>query len=402
MKTTRRLLVIALFLAGVASAQTQFTFWHSMEGAQESIGRLVSGFNSSQSDYRVTAEYVGGYPEAQTRLAAAFGTQSAPVLFQAEVGYWPQLVADGALHDLSDLVAELDPEFIADFYPGLWGYGELDGGRYGLPWNSSTPVMYVNLDALERAGVAVPTTWDEFVAAAAELTSRQAQGVAFVGDSWLFEMIVLSMGGRVVNDDGSPNLDSAESVRAMTMLRDLVRAGHLTYYSNTESTAAILTFVRTRALMTFASIANWPDVRRFSIGFRIAAQPVPGADGAAVPLGGAQLSVLRTATEEQRQAAFAFWQYLMEPENLALWVEDSFYIPVRRAALPLLEEFYAEDPNRGAALAQLELAVPRPRVPAVNTWRGLLDDALDLVLRGGQDPVSVLENAQRQAEDSVR
>jgi sn-glycerol 3-phosphate transport system substrate-binding protein len=65
----------------------------------------------------------------------------------------------------------------------------------------------------------------------------------------------------------------------------------------------------------------------------------------------------------------------MEPENLADWIEDSYYIPVRRAALPLLEDFYAEDPNRAAALAQLEVAVPRPRVPQFNAWRGLLDDA---------------------------
>lgn len=398
MKHCFKLLLGAAMLVGSpALAQTTVTFWHSMEGAETSITELVSSFNDSQDEYRVVAEYVGGYPEAQTRLAAAFGTQSAPVMFQAEVGYWPQLVADGALHDLSDLMVELAPEFIDDFYPGLLGYGELDGGRYGLPWNSSTPVMYVNMDAFERAGVDVPTSWDEFAAAASELTSRQAQGASFVGDSWLFEMIVLSMGGRLALDDGTPTMNSPEALAALTMLRDLQAEGSLVYYSNTESTAAILTFVRTRALMTFASIANWPDVRRFSIGFQIAAQPVPAADDGVVPLGGAQLTVLRTASEDERQGAFAFWQHLMEPDNLRLWVEDSFYIPVRRAALPLLEDFYAEDPNRGAALGQLEMAIPRPRTAQVNAWRSMIDDTLELVMRGGQDPAQALEQLQQRA-----
>lgn len=391
------LLSTAILLGGCVFAQTTVPFWHSMEGAETSINELVGTFNQSQSEYTVVAEYVGGYPEAQTRLAAAFGTQAAPVLFQAEVGYWPQLVSDGALHDLSDLMAELDPGFLADFYPGLLGYGEIDGGRYGLPWNSSTPVMYVNLDALQQAGVEVPTSWDEFAAAARQLTTRQAQGAAFVGDSWLLEMIILSLGGRIVLDDGTPNLDSPEALEALTMLRDLQADGSLVYYSNTESTAAILTFVRTRTLMTFASIANWPDVRRFSIGFQIAAQPVPAAEDGVVPLGGAQLAVLRTASEEQRRGAFAFWQYLMEPDNLRIWVEDSFYIPVRRAALPLLEDFYAEDPNRGAALSQLEMAIPRPRVPQVNAWRSMIDDTLELVLRGGQDPAQALDDLQQRA-----
>lgn len=388
---------LLLALSGIAMAQTTITFWHSMGGAEEAVTDLAAAFNASQNEYFIDAQYVGGYPEAQTRLVAAFGTSGAPALFQAEVGYWPRLVADGALQDLSEEVAGLDQEFIDDFYPGLWAYGELNGGRYGLPWNSSTPVMYYNVDALERAGLEPPATWEEFAHAARQLTTRQAQGAAFVGDSWLFEMMVLSRGGQLVLEDGTPNFESEEALAALTMLRDLAGDGALAYYANTESTAAILTFVRTRALMTFASIANWPDVRRFSIGFTIAAHPVPAVEGASLPLGGAQLGVLRSASQEERAGAFAFWRFLMEPDNLAEWVRASYYIPVRRAALPLLEDFYAEDPNRGAALQQLEAAVPRPRVADFNAWRGVLDDMLDRTLRGGADPAAALAEAQRRA-----
>lgn len=389
--------LVLLLAAGAAQAQTTVTFWHSMESGEEAIQELVARFNSSQSQYRVEAQYVGSYVDAQTRLAAAFGTSAAPTMFQSEIAAFPQYVADGALHDLSDLFAELPEEFLADFYPGLLAYGELGDGRYGLPWNSSTPVMYYNADALRQAGVEPPTDWDSFVAAAAELTSRQARGVVFVGDSWLFEMIVRTMGGQLVLDDGTPNFDSSEAVAALTMLRDMQRAGHLEFYGSNEATAAILSFVRTRALMTFASIANWPDVRRFSIGFQIAAAPVPMTEGGNVPLGGAQLIVLRSASEAERQGAFEFWLHLMEAENLAYWVEDAFYIPVRRAALPLLDDFYAADPNRAAALSQLELAVPRPRVPQFNSWRSLIDGALERVLRGNQSPEQALAEAQRQA-----
>jgi len=219
----------------------------------------------------------------------------------------------------------------------------------------------------------------------------------FVGDSWLFEMMVLSRGGALAHPDGSPNLDGPEAIAALTMLRELVRGRQMAFYGASESTPAILTFVRTRSLMTFASIANWPDVRRFSVGFDLAAAPVPIAEGGRVPLGGAQLTVLRGASDAERRAAFAFWRFLVEPQNLADWVEASYYIPVRRAALPLLDAFYAEDPNRAAALAQLELAVPRPRVASFDAWRGLLDDALERALRGNQSPEAALAEAQRRA-----
>src|SRR5690625_145692 len=247
---------LLLALSGFAMAQTTVTFWHSMGGAEEAVTDLAAAFNASQNEYFIDAQYVGGYPEAQTRLVAAFGTPGAPALYQAEVGYWPRLVADGALQDLSEEVAGLDQEFIDDFYPGLWVYGELNGGRYGLPWNSSTPVMYYNVDARARAGLEAPATWAEIAHAARQLTTRQAQGAAFVGDSWLFEMMVLSRGGQLVLEDGTPNFESEEALAALTMLRDLAGDGALAYYANTESTAAILTFVRTGALLMFGSISH--------------------------------------------------------------------------------------------------------------------------------------------------
>jgi len=384
-------------LAQRALAQTTITFWHSMGAVEETVDALAEAFNASQDDYRVVARMVGSYADAQTRLVAAFGTVDEPVLFQAEIGFFPQLVGDGAVQDLQPLVDALPEAFVADFYDGLWAYGEMDGGRFGLPWNSSTPVMYWNADALRRAGLTPPTTWETFAEAATELTSRQAQGAMFVGDSWLFEMMVLSLGGNLVLPDGSPDFESAAALEALTLLQQLVRSGDLAFYDAGESTTAILTFIRTRTLMTFASIANWPDVRRFSVAFDVAAGPVPMREGGRVPLGGAQLVVMRNASEQERAGAFAFWRFLMEPEHLASWIEASYYIPVRRAALPLLEDFYAADPNRAAALTQLELAIPRPRLRAFSSWQRLLDDALERSLRGTVPPAEALAEAQRRA-----
>ncbi|HLR47395.1 MAG TPA: extracellular solute-binding protein, partial [Deinococcales bacterium] len=178
--------------------------------------------------------------------------------------------------------------------------------------------------------------------------------------------------------------------------------GSLVFFPESETTAAILTFVRTRTHMIMASIANWPEVKRFSIGFDIAAAPLPLADGGTVPLGGSLLTVLNSATPEERAGAFAFWEFLMEPDNVRYWVEESFYIPVRRAALPLLEDFYAEDPNRAAALGQLELAVPRPRTGDVTGMRRALLDAVELVLQGGRPVEESLEEAQREAAELSR
>jgi sn-glycerol 3-phosphate transport system substrate-binding protein len=391
------LMLFAALIGSLANAQTTVTFWHSMDSGEEAIAQLVADFNASQTEVRVEAVYVGAYNEAQTRLVAAFGSDAAPVIFQAEIGFFPRLVSDGAVQDLSDLVAELPSDMVDDFYPGLWSYGAMEGGYYGLPWNASTPVMYYNRNALTQAGLDVPSDWASFAETARALTSRAAQGSMLVGDSWLFEMMVLTRGGRLMLEDGTPNLNSPEAIEALSMLRDLVRSRDMAFFGANESTPAILAFVRTRSLMTFASIANWPEVRRFSIGFDLGAAPVPMEPGGSVPLGGALLTVLNSASEAERQGAFRFWTFLVEPENLATWIEAAYYIPVRRSVIPLLEGFYAEDPNRAAALSQLENAIPRPQIPEFNAWRRLLDDALERTLRGTQSPEASLGEAQRRA-----
>jgi len=396
----RTLTLSLCLLLGVSSqgfAQTEITFWHSMDSALETVDALVARFNASQDEVRVDARFVGAYAEGQTRLLGAFGSPDEPVLFQAEIGFFPRLVAEGATQDLRDLERQLPAELVEDFVPGLWAYGDIDGGRHGLPWGSSTPVMYWNVDALRRAGLEPPTTWEEFEATVDALTSRQSQGVVFVGDSWLFEMMVLSLGGRLVDDDGVPTLDTPEALQALTLLDELEARGSLAFFGASESTPAILGFVRTRSLMAFASIANWPDIRRFSVAFDVTAGPVPMAPGGVIPLGGAQLVVMKNASDEEREAAFTFWRWLMEPEQVTEWVEGSYYIPVRRAAVPLLENFYAEDPGRAAALEQYDMAIPRPRIPEFDAIRGILDQMMERVLRGRTSPGDALADAQAQA-----
>lgn len=395
--------VLSIALAsGAAWARTDIVFWHSMESVQEEVQALADAYNASQETYRVVPRYVGSYLEAVTRLIAALGSSDVPALFQAEIGAFPRLVEDGVFADLSDLADTLPAELVDDIYPGLWTYGEFAGGRYGLPWNYSTPVLFFNADALEAEGLAPPTDWATFEAVIDRLTDRRGQGLAFVGDSWLFEMMVRSLGGSLVDDDGAPTFDSPEAVEALSTLQRWQRERWMAFYGADESTAAILTFVRTRTRMAFASISNWPDVRRFSVAFRLSAVPVPLADGGRMPLGGAQLSVLSNASAEERRGAFDFWTFLMQPERVAEWVRASYYIPVRRSVIPMLDEFYAEDPGRAAALSQLETAAPRPRVASFGAWMAILDEAVEATLRGGRDPLESLRDAQRRAEESRR
>lgn len=401
MSVSYRLTTLLLVcLASFGEAQTVLEYWHSQDAAQSTVQSLADAFNASQSEYAVVPRYVGNYQEGAIKLIAALGGTDQPVLFNAEGTVFPRLVEEGALADLSDLTAALLGELVGDLYPALWGSRELNGGRYGLPWTLSMPVLFYNATAFEQLGVAVPETWAEFEAAAARLTTRQTEGYIHVSTAFIFEMMVSTRGGSVVTEEGQPNFSSPEAVDALTMLKRIADAGHATVRSFAELDVALVDFVRTKGMMAFASIAFWPQGLQYSVAFKPAVAPVPMGASAAVPLIGAQLVVLKSATEEERRGAVAFWQFLMEPENLATWVKASYYLPARRAALPLLEAWYQEDPSRRVALTQLETAVSRPRIGAYAVWQGFLEEALEKSLRGGVPPEVALEEAQRRALES--
>lgn len=395
----KRVLAWLTVVAGLALAQVEIPFWHSMDGpAGRAIDQFAASFNKKQNSYKVTPRYVGDYRDAETRLVATLRSGAGlPVLFQSEVVFFPRLVAEGSLMAIDDLVASLPKSLTDDIFDAAWDYGMIGSKRYGLPFNTSTPVLFFNEPALKAKGFSAPKNWAEFARVAQGMTSRQAKGFIAITESWIFEAMVTSRGGNLVKD-GKPAFTSPEVVAALEMLQSLNKAGAITPRNLSESTFAQLDFVRTKGMMVFASIANWPAAEDFSFAFKLGVAPVPREPGGKVPLGGAQLTILKTARPEEARGALEFWKHLMEPENIRDWVQASYYVPLRKSAAPLLELFYKENPYRKVAFEQVAVAQPRPRVPQFATWRVFLEEALEKALKGTTPARQALEEAQRKAE----
>ena len=261
----RRIILVTAGIIGAAllAAQaqrnpTKVVFWHSMAGADITVEDFAKEFNASQATYQLDAQEVGSYTQSATKLVAALRANTAPTIYQAEIGFFPKLAEDGVLADLSSFEKNLEPAIEKDFFPAVWNYGIYEGKRYGLPWNSSTPVLFYNASLLKSKGLRPPNTWAEFAILAKTLTNRTGKGFIAIADSWQFEQMVLTRGGNVVLPNGQPNLNSKEVLEAAQFLQDLVKQGAAIPRSLGEAQFAILDFVRTKAHMAIASIANWP------------------------------------------------------------------------------------------------------------------------------------------------
>ena len=144
-------------LAGSASAQTEITWWHAMGGhLGDVVNEIATQFNASQSDYKITPVFKGGYEETLTAGIAAFRAGEQPNILQVfDAGAATIINAKGATIAAEDLIKNAGHDFDRDaFIPGVRNfYADADGKFIGMPFNSSAPIMYINTEALEKAGV---------------------------------------------------------------------------------------------------------------------------------------------------------------------------------------------------------------------------------------------------------
>ena len=181
---------LVLLTAGITTfatasfAQTEIQFWHAMGGRLgEVVEEIAEKYNASQEDYVLVPTYKGGYEDTMTAGIAAFRAGQQPNLIQIfDAGAATIINAPGATIPVEDLMTEVKGGFDGDgFIEGVrYFYADSDGKMIGMPFNSSTPLLYYNKEILAEAGIdAPPSTWEEFEAMANRVRATLAASAIF-------------------------------------------------------------------------------------------------------------------------------------------------------------------------------------------------------------------------------
>lgn len=387
-----------LLAASAQAAPVKIEFWHAMDGVQGKVAEYARDFNNSQKLYEVVPVSKGNYRELLPALQAAIKDGKAPALAQLEFTQIGALAAQGQLADLSKVDDSISADLRSDLYAPAWKVGEVGGKRFALPWNLSVPVLMYNAGALKRAGLSAADTWTQLEAQSRKLATGGKRPLVAASDAWTFEANVLSRGGSLVKGS-EPNLNGPEAVEALTQLTRMSQGGLAQPRSLNEATRAAFDFARGQNIFVLASVANWTDARKlpfFSLG--IAPFPCEKVGACTVPLGGGALVVPKGASAQEQAGAVAFWQYLMEPARMADWVKTTAYAPPRRAAVPLLKDWYSQNPQIKIAHGQMDRAVPRPTLAEYGDWVTYLEDAIRKATTGQLGAQAALDEAQKRAK----
>ena len=147
--------IFALFSHANAEAKTTINWWHAFGGRLgELLDVQVKDFNASQDKYEVVHTRKGNYSETLNAGIAAFRAKQQPhILMVFEVGTASMMAAKGATKPIYEVMNESGLKFNQNaFIPPVKGYyTTTDGQMLSLPYNASTPVLWVNKDSNEES-----------------------------------------------------------------------------------------------------------------------------------------------------------------------------------------------------------------------------------------------------------
>ncbi len=142
----------------------------------------------AQSDYKVVPTFKGSYPDTMNAGIAAFRAGTAPHIMQVfEVGTATMMSATGAVKPVYQLMKDAGEPFDPNNYlPAITGYYSTSKGEMlSFPFNSSSMVMWVNLDALKKANIAeIPEDLARSVRGRQEAEGGRLRDLRLLQRSW--------------------------------------------------------------------------------------------------------------------------------------------------------------------------------------------------------------------------
>ncbi len=372
------------------------------------MATMVQDFNDAHPNIVCEHVYTGDYDPTEQKILTAIHGGNPPDVFLTILSAMRSFLALDALADITDL-AKRDGIF-DDFHPALMGTAMDNGKLYGLPFQSSTAMLFWNKDAFKEVGLdpeRAPATWDEMQEYASKLTKRSGNdaerwGVTIGGGwhDWLFESFV-RQNGKVFWDPNNVSFNIPESVEALELWsaianKDRAMPRHSTWASSSADFVAGRTAMlyHTTGIMTFIK-----DSAKFKWG--AAFMPKKKTYGSVI--GGGPLWIAKNIPEERKQAAYTFAKWMTSTRGTTRWGLATGYVPGRKSAwdLPEVKKYVGEAPGIRTAWDQLEYAGAFLQVPQYQKVREILKSSLDMVLDEKAKPKEALDRATELANREI-
>ncbi|MEG8279257.1 ABC transporter substrate-binding protein [Streptomyces sp. AHA2] len=253
----------------------------------------------------------------------------------AQIGAYADYAARDQLYKADEL---LSIPVQADFLGQLATAGQVNGVQYGMPFASSTRVLFYNKSLFAKAGITPPETWDELAEDAQKLKARgvkypyalplgpeEAQAETM---QWM-----LSGGGGYTDTVGSYGIDSPDNIGTFTWLKEELVGKGLT------GPVAPGKLNRADAFTAFAEgevgmLTGHPSLMKIAEkkGVDYGMVPLPGKDGKSRSTLGVADWMMAFRENGHRDEAGDFLDFVYSEKNVLAFSREYDLLPVTNSA----------------------------------------------------------------------
>ncbi len=372
-------LAVACFATTASADKIKFDYWYGLTGDLGVVlAQTCDRFNASQDKYEAVCTGYDGYENVVQSAIAAFRAGKAPALLQSFDAGTADLMMSGQFYAVTQMMKDYNIEIDwSDYFPAIGNYyASSKGELFSMPFNSSTAVMYYNTDDLTAAGVAIPTTWDEFGAALQALKAKNAAKCAYGYEPqvWidLEQYSAINNIPLATNNNGYDGLDTqlvyntTSAVKHMEDIKSWLDAGLAEMKVSAGGMNSQEAFSQNLCSFFFGSIASHSSLNlKHAEGLNWDVAMIPtekGMERHNSVVGGASLWVLAGKTEEEYRGVAEYLKFIATPEEIKFFVSNTGYIAVTKSAFDALtgEGFYSAAPFKGREVAIASLTATEP------------------------------------------
>ena len=406
-----------------ATGGTTISLWSFNIGGftdASSWDSLIAAFNAEHPDITVEVNPIN-YQDGDQILTTAINSGTGPdVIFEGPERIVGNYAREGLMVDLTELWEAGG----GDIAEGINSVSQLDGKYYLYPLSVAAHCMAINYEVFEAAGALQyideeTRTWttDDFVAAMeavkaaidAGTVSVNTPGIVYCGaqggDQGTRALVNNLYSDYYVTEDGSSyNANSANNVKALTLLQEMVNAGSLSANASFQASDELQAFANQTCAVTFCW--NYSNYSQYAAQaqFTPFAMAFPSDDGQpelemAGPYG---FGIFDNGDEAKIEAARTFVQFVCDNQEAGTEaVKTTGFFPVHS----LWGDVYEgdEDAETRAPFALMSNYLGR-YYNLTGGWtqqRSLWWPMLTAILTTGADPQTAADDFVQQANANI-
>jgi multiple sugar transport system substrate-binding protein len=391
-----------------AKGPVTLTLWSWVPDLQQQVDL----FEKAHSDIKVQLVNAGqGAPE-YTKLRTALTAKSgAPDVAQIEFQLLPSFRVTDDLVDISKYGAD---KIKADYVDWAWAQVSEGSSVYAVPWDSGPMGLLYREDIFRQHHISVPTTWDEFAAAARKLHAADPKvyltnfppneggvitGLAWQAGSRPFQVTDNKSVGVRLDDEGALKMaqywDGLIKEKVVSTEPDFTDE----WYRGLDSG-------RYAAWVTAAWGPVFLSGSAKSTAGKWRAAPLPqwgAGQNVTANWGGSTLAVTKQSKHPEQAAELAMW-LMHDPEATKLYTTKQFLFPVLKSLLDSTEfkdqkfDFYGgQQVNQIFASAASQVDVAFEWSPFQDFVYSTMTDEFGKAVGGQQSLPDALHALQRKA-----